>query len=279
MSGKKRSLYTAAAAAVLLGACALRRSLTVRRYTLHSGKLGSPLRLLLLSDLHSCLYGKAQQKLLQKIRRCRPDVILMAGDMVDDRRSPDGIFQLMPALGRAFPCFYASGNHEFRTRRLAQVKRLLESYGVTVLSGGAHWLQIRGETLCVCGLDDPESFPNDAAWERQLQHCRRAALGEDFSILISHRPERIQQYRDSGFDLVVAGHAHGGQVRIPGLLNGLAAPGQGVFPKYAGGCYPLGQTTLVVSRGLCKNYVPRIFNPPELVCIDLKPARKTEEVL
>ena len=90
-------------------------------------------------------------------------------------------------------------------------------------------------------------------------------------MLLSHRPELVDIYRGSGFDLVVSGHAHGGQVRIPGLVNGLFAPCQGWFPQYAGGVYALGSTTLVVSRGLCRNELPRVFNRPELVVLTLSP--------
>ncbi|MDO4733224.1 MAG: metallophosphoesterase, partial [Bacillota bacterium] len=91
------------------------------------------------------------------------------------------------------------------------------------------------------------------------------------SILLSHRPECTAFYESSGFDLELSGHAHGGQLRIPGLLNGLYAPNQGFFPKYAGGLYQLGKTSLLVSRGLCKSRLPRVFNRPELAIIELLP--------
>ncbi|MBQ4118259.1 MAG: metallophosphoesterase, partial [Oscillospiraceae bacterium] len=94
---------------------------------------------------------------------------------------------------------------------------------------------------------------------------------ESFNVLLVHRPEYIEQYAKLGFDLVLCGHAHGGQWRIPGVLNGIYAPGQGVFPKYAGGIYEVNGTTLVVSRGLAKEStpIPRVFNRPELVIIDI----------
>jgi len=98
-------------------------------------------------------------------------------------------------------------------------------------------------------------------------------VGDDvYSILLSHRPERVEAYHSSGFDLVVAGHAHGGQVRIPGILNGLYAPNQGFYPKYADGRYALGETLMIVGRGLSRSGLPRVFNPPELVIIDVEPA-------
>ena len=106
----------------------------------------------------------------------------------------------------------------------------------------------------------------------QFRACQALTGDSRYTVLLSHRPERTECYRDSGFDLVVSGHAHGGQVRLPGMINGLFAPHQGAFPDYAGGLYALGSTTLVVSRGLCRNLLPRVFNPPELVALDLLPA-------
>lgn len=94
-----------------------------------------------------------------------------------------------------------------------------------------------------------------------------------FTVLLAHRPERIDKYAATGdFDLVVSGHAHGGQVRIPGLINGLFAPNQGFFPKYAGGQYEVDGTTLVVSRGLAREStrIPRVFNRPELVLVEIQ---------
>ena len=90
-------------------------------------------------------------------------------------------------------------------------------------------------------------------------------------MLLCHRPEYTADFRRSGYDLVVSGHAHGGQWRLPGVINGLYAPGQGLLPKYAGGLYDLGKTKLVVSRGLRQDYLPRVFNPPEVVLVRLLP--------
>ena len=94
-----------------------------------------------------------------------------------------------------------------------------------------------------------------------------------FSLLLAHRPARIQQYLSGGYDLVLCGHAHGGQWRIPGILNGLLAPDEGFFPKYAGGTYRFDETTMIVSRGLAREStrVPRLYNPPELVLVELQP--------
>ena len=158
---------------------------------------------------------------------------------------------------------------------------MISGCGVTVLEGEAAPLVINGQELCIAGVDDPEfwggyfaygGYDVPAEWLTQLKACGEAAAKSGaYSVLLSHRPELVDIYRGSGFDLVVSGHAHGGQVRIPGLVNGLFAPCQGWFPQYTGGAYALGSTTLVVSRGLCRNELPRVFNRPELVIVILSP--------
>ena len=107
------------------------------------------------------------------------------------------------------------------------------------------------------------------AFNRHLDAVKAQAKKDHFTVLLSHRPELFENYVSRAFDLVLCGHAHGGQWRIPGVLNGLYAPQQGLFPLYAGGKYEKGSTTMIVSRGLAKETtpIPRIFNPPELVVV------------
>ena len=254
------------------------RTLTVRGYREYTNKIAAPVRLALVSDLHSTLYGENQDQLCAAIHAYRPHLVLMPGDIADHRLPHGGTRLLLARIAGDFPCFYVSGNHEQRTGRLDALKAMFSFYGVTVLSGSAQCVTANGQRLQVCGVDDPHVFARrqtprrpPEGWKAQFHACRRALDGSRYSILLSHRPELINWYRDSGFDLVVAGHAHGGQVRIPGLINGLLAPHQGLFPRYAGGRYMLGSTTMIVSRGLCLNRLPRIYNPPELVIIDIRP--------
>ena len=129
-------------------------------------------------------------------------------------------------------------------------------------------------TLRICGVDDPSAFAGESGWLEQFRACQALTGDSRYTVLLSHRPERGEDYQGKGFDLVLAGHAHGGQWRIPGVLNGLLAPDQGLLPAYAGGLYALEDTTLVVSRGLAREStrVPRLFNPPELVILDVIPA-------
>jgi predicted MPP superfamily phosphohydrolase len=117
-------------------------------------------------------------------------------------------------------------------------------------------------------VDDPDGLIS-TDWSAQLGAC--APNDDIYAILLSHRPERGALYRDAGFDLALVGHAHGGQVRLPLLLNGLYAPNQGWFPKHAGGRYEIGDMTMIVSRGLQNWGLPRVFNPPEMVLVDIVP--------
>lgn len=258
----------------------LSRELAIRHYKLSTSKITSPLRLLLITDLHSTKFGSDQGILLDAIKACRPDLILLAGDIADHKVPFEGAKLLFTQLAATYPCFYVSGNHEHWTGKMEALKRWLHTRGIIVLDGTTRTVTIAGQLLQVGGVDDPHRFTNSHhairlcdGWRKQFSACCAGVSPELYSILLSHRPELTGFYKKSGFDLVVAGHAHGGQVRIPGLCNGLFAPHQGLFPRYAGGCYTLGHTSMIVSRGLCLNRLPRVFNPPELVVIRLEPTK------
>ena len=269
------------AAGVVLAALAvwaLWTGLVVRMYTLETAKLDQPVRLLLLTDLHSTVHGREQRALIDLVRAQAPDAVLLAGDIADDEVPHRGTELLLAAVAGEYPCFYVTGNHEFWAEDTEEILEMFRRYGVTVLAGTWSDLTVRGQAIRVFGVDDPEGFeaaPGEAVpagWLEQWETCRAGLEEGTFSVLLSHRPELTELYRGSGFDLVVSGHAHGGQVRVPLLLNGLYAPNQGFFPRYAGGLYDLDGTALAVSRGLSISRLPRVFNPPEAVVIDLVPA-------
>ena len=143
----------------------------------------------------------------------------------------------MKKLADRWPVYYAAGNHEYRTGRLAEIKKLLTACGAVVLDGKCVRVAAGGQMVQIGGIDDPET--GEENWEAQLSAAGSGLDGSHFSILLTHRPERVSDYADSGFDLVLAGHAHGGQWRLPGLINGVLAPNQGLFPSYAGGRYEI----------------------------------------
>lgn len=215
-----------------------------------------------ITDWHNAAFGKA---LADRVRKARPNIICITGDMLDARR-PNVPLALDTAqrLAEIAPCYYVMGNHEDRCPLYPQFEEGLRKAGVRVLRNEAVTLTHGGDTVTLLGADDPglrKEFPETL---RSLQ-----AQAEGCSILLCHRPERIADYAEVGFDLVLTGHAHGGQVRLP-LIGGVVAPHQGFFPRYDAGVYRQGDTLMVLSRGLGNSLCPlRVNNRPELVIVTL----------
>ncbi len=264
---KKRILLFLLAAALTAALDVRLRTVT---YQVTSEEIMEPVRLAVVSDLHSCRYGEGQRTLLDAVHAQAPDAVLLTGDIVDDEMPEENAWKAVSALAEEAPCFYVTGNHEWWSGEAERICEQMETLGVTVLRGSAKSLTVGETPIIFCGVDDPESG------EEQLEQIGKTVNEKSFTVLLAHRPERIEDYLNYPFDLIVSGHAHGGQWRLPGVLNGLLAPNQGMFPKYAGGRYDFKGTTFIVSRGLAREStkVPRIFNRPELVVIDVIPAEQ-----
>lgn len=241
--------------------------LIIRNYKYSDPRI-SNLRLLLITDLHGCYYGPNQQQLVQAIEQINPDLILLGGDIIDDKIPEQNSVILLRQIGSRYPCYYVSGNHEYWRGDIQTIKTTVANCGITILAGDVETLTVNGNTINVCGIDDPAFNPQRML--TQLKNVGQKINNPHFSVLLTHRPEHIDSYLNYDFDLILAGHAHGGQWRIPFLINGIYAPNQGLFPKYAGGAYQFDDTTFIVSRGLAREStkVPRFFNRPELVVID-----------
>jgi predicted MPP superfamily phosphohydrolase len=241
------------------------------------GKVKEPVKLALVTDLHSGYYGKDEAELIRMIDRATPDAVLMSGDIFDDRLSMDNARIFCEQIAGKYPCFYVTGNHEIWSPNENRIKEYLRSIGITVLDGTAETLTINGSVISFCGVDDP-TYMTDAEWAVQLTSTATAADSANastgttapYKVLLSHRPERTKTYEAYDFDLIVCGHAHGGQWRIPFTQMGVHAPNQGQFPRYVDGLYELGNgSKMVVSRGLARERMPypRFFNHPEIVII------------
>ncbi len=262
-----RRSYIAAVSLLSLSALAvpmLWQGLKTVKYTVRNEKMNGKIRIAAVSDLHSCRYGKNNSHLIRTIANNDPDIVIFTGDTVDDRVDPSDAFDLIRTLSQAYPCYYVSGNHEFYRGRCDDIKRIVSSCGATVLCGDCVRYEKNGAEVDIFGLDDRHV---GLEWGDQMS--RITPVPSVFSLLLSHRPDLFDDYASLGVDLTVCGHAHGGQVIVPGVINGLYAPHQGFFPKYAGGRYKKMNTEMIVSRGLMKNMFPRVMNPPELVIIDV----------
>jgi len=258
-----------AAAAAVFFALGIDNTPEVTHYTVKTDNLTRGFRLALLADLHSCRYGDGQSELLTLIDGQAPDAVMLSGDIVDDRLPTETAAELLRALAQKYPCYYVTGNHELWREDVDDICESIAALGMTVLRGESTDFPWNGGTVRVCGLDyAPEG---DEKFEQELA-ALDAERGEAFSILLSHSPRHINSCLNYGFDLILSGHMHGGQWRVPGIVNGLLSPPFELFPKYAGGKYDFEKTTLIVSRGLAKEttWVPRVYNRPEIVVIDVE---------
>ena len=275
MRKKHRWILPVLAILVILTLIALDERLILRTYTVASPKLTAEVRLAVVTDFHS---SDNADDVVAMVASCAPDAVLLVGDMFDDdiaNRPTERTLSLMRQLSAQYPCYYVSGNHEAWTGEMDALYQQTEEAGVKVLRMSSGVLTVHGQRIALCGIPDPYEmvFSGAPDTEEQLRQALEDVDSADFAVLLAHRPELLAKYAQFPLDLVVSGHAHGGQVRIPGVLNGLYAPNQGWFPKLAGGAYTQDGTTLIVSRGLAvRTRLPRIFNRPEVVLVRCVPA-------
>ena len=252
-------------------------ALELNTYTISSRGLPDAFdgyRIAQVSDLHNAEFGDGNQRLLDMLREAEPDMIAITGDLIDSRKTNIAVaLAFAEEAVRIAPCYYVSGNHEARVPEYRELKAGLEAAGVTVLDDARVEIEISGKSITIIGVNDPsflaDYLTSDAAvMDRKLSELSSEDAG--FTILLSHRPELFDTYAAHNMDLVLTGHAHGGQFRLP-LIGGLIAPNQGLFPKYDDGLYSEGNTNMIVSRGLGNSIIPfRFNNRPEVVLIELK---------
>lgn len=254
--------------------CYENRSIVLTRFDLYFDKLPAEFEdftIVHLSDFHNQHYGPGARAVIPFVERAKPDLIAFTGDLVDRRQfRGEPALELMRGLVRLAPVYYVNGNHEWGSGRYDQLEMQIRELGVRVLRNERKRV-LRGNTeIAVLGIDDPVFRGNgpDVLF-RELSAARSGLEPEVFTILLSHRPEAMKVYAQGAVDLVLSGHAHGGQVRLP-LVGGLVAPNQGLFPKYSAGVYEMERTRMVVHRGLGNSIVPlRLFNRPEVIVIQL----------
>lgn len=267
-------------AALLLAAAGIsyeeNNRLTISRFSVRSARLPEEFdgfSIVQLSDLHSKCFGSDQSRLLHRVNQLAPDLVCITGDLIDKRRyRRNGIapaLTLCRELARERPVVFVSGNHETALPFYPQLRRALKNMGVMVLEDQAVRLYREGAALYLCGLRDPAFYwENRVPFRREVFRLCREAQG-DFTLLLCHRPEPLEEYGAAGADLVLSGHAHGGQFRVPGA-GPLWMPNQGIFPPLAEGAHQFGNTTMVISRGLGNSLFPqRLLNWPEVVYITL----------
>lgn len=255
----------------LFTANGLNQELVVKHYKYQHPNVNNSVRAAVITDLHSNLIGEDQADLMSLIDNQFPDVVFLVGDIVDEKLPQSQAELFLDQIVAKYPTYYVTGNHESYTKRGEQVKQMIEAKGIEVLAQESSLFTYNDTTLQITGIDDPTFLPPDIALFEAMHNHQS---GPYVNVLLAHRPELIEEYLAYPFDIIFSGHAHGGQWRIPGLINGLYAPHQGLFPKYAGGEYTFNQTKLIVSRGLENqklDHIPRFYNRPEVVIVDFLP--------
>jgi predicted MPP superfamily phosphohydrolase len=229
------------------------------------------------SDLHKQHFGEHQVRLTRAIRNARPDLIAITGDLTYlGSWNAEDIKYLTRELTEIAPVYFVSGNHDVLHGHLENLQKYLEISGVGVLEGEVTAISRGTQSIVIAGIQDPGVLRRQGGKGRTIDRWKAAlaslrdSLDDRYTVLLSHRPEFFKQYADLGFDLVLAGHAHGGQIRLP-FVGALYAPEQGWLPRYASGVHVSGGTSMVVSRGLGNSWFPiRFLNRPELVVVRLR---------
>ncbi len=259
----------AAAAAFLIKDS--RDDLEISRYEVKSQKLPESFdgfKIVQLSDLHGAEFGEDGMELVEKVKELEPDIIALTGDFVTDEGDLAAVEKLAARLVKLCPVYFVSGNHEFGSGLAVKVRNILERAGVKYLSN--EYLTIsRGEDgILLGGVEDPLAYADMLSPDELAQKMNDAAP-DAFKILLGHRNYWMTEYPELPVDLIFCGHAHGGLIRIPGV-GGLIGTDRRLFPDFDAGEYNNGRYTLIVSRGLGNSVsIPRVFNRPEIVCVEL----------
>ena len=232
-------------------------------------------KILQISDLHNKEFGSKQNKILAKIEKINPDIIVVTGDLIDSNNTNiDIAMELINGAIKIAPIYYVSGNHEAWSGSYDELKSNLENSGVVVLDNQKIEVMNDSDSIDIIGLADTSFIESDwleyggnAETKNLLNTLTEGTT--NFKILLSHRPELFDIYSNSNVNLIFSGHAHGGQFRLP-FIGGLIAPDQGFFPKLTEGIHTSNDTSMIISRGLGNSIIPvRILNRPELIVVTL----------
>ena len=275
---------TLAAALMWVGLSAVQcgRKVTAVHYEVETA-LTESIRIVQLTDLHSKIFGEQNDLLVGLVAEAEPDLILMTGDMVDcDDENADVSCGLIRALTEIAPVYYSYGNHEcsWMDAHGESLTPVLEEAGAIVLDAACVDIEVKGQPIRLGGYYGYYRQPGmylvtEEEHRRQLVFCDDFENTDRYKILMNHIPTA---WLDWGYmdeypvDLVLSGHYHGGQIRLPGI-GGVYAPYVGLLPKYTQGMFEGAQATCILSTGLGSGMpIPRINNLPELTVVDLMPA-------
>ena len=281
MKTKKKFIVLAAIVAILILLIIWiaygNTDLEIYKYNVKSEDIPSEFdnfRIVQISDLHNAEFGENNEKLLLMLKQADADIIAITGDMIDSRNTDiDVAISFAQKAVNIAPVYYVNGNHESRVLgEYEKLKQGLTDAGVTILENSSADITIGDEAITLIGINDP-TFRMDIVDDTMEQNIAHQLVNvipdnDNYKVLLAHRPEYFDVYAGN-VDLVLSGHAHGSQFRIP-FIGGLVAPGQGFFPEYYEGSHIKENTEMIVSRGIGNSIIPfRINNKPEIIVVEL----------
>ncbi len=286
---KKKDLFIISMIIILFILCCFylhyeNTSLKVSNYDILNDKIPEKFdeyKIVQISDFHNTRSKTLRNSLIEEIKEFEPNIIVITGDFIDVNRTDTRIsLDFIKEINSIAPIYYVPGNHEAEMTNYQDFKNELSENKVIILDNKLEKLLVETEEINLIGVNDPRmanapSVSDAAIVDKELKSIEYD--NNKFTILLSHRPELIDTYEENNIDLVLSGHAHGGQIRVP-FIGGLFAPNQGIFPKLTSGTHEQGKTTLLVSRGIGNSTFPfRINNRPELVSITLNNEKQNKK--
>ena len=253
----------------------------VVEYQLYSSKVKKEHRYVVLSDLHNKSYGEKNSRLIRKIIGLTPEGILIAGDILTAKpgKSYEVALELIKNLAEKYPIYYGPGNHETRLFLYPETygdmgERYLADLNKVSVDFLKNESQQCEDNIRITGLDMDRNYYKRLKKYPMDSNYLKETLGEadkqKYEVLLAHNPDYFEEYAEWGADLVLSGHVHGGMMRLP-VLGGVISPSVKLFPKYDGGIFKIGKSTMILSRGLGMHTIPiRLFNPAEIVVVELE---------
>lgn len=221
------------------------------------------LRITLLTDIHGT---NRIEPLLEATAASKPDLIAISGDLVDEFTDLSMLKPLLNGLVKLAPVYYVTGNHEWARDDTEDVLKTVAACGVTVLRNDWVLLTKEGQSLVLLGIEDKNAYA-DMETPAQVMERIRSEQGEAACVVtLYHRNDSLDLWAELGADTVLAGHGHGGVVRLP-LVGGLLGVDRTLFPDNCEGLYRKGNTTLAVSRGAGG---ARLWNRPHIPTVVLR---------
>lgn len=252
------------------------RWLKIYNHTVHFNNLPKHLeglRILQISDLHASSKEKVHFDIWSHVERLDFDIAVITGDIILglawNHSGP--ILELEPhrkhlaALASRVPTFFVEGNHE--AHHYPQISQFMQEVGIRFLHNESELLKINGGLIEIIGTADYSTLRNIGFDDFEVLFD---AQNDNFRLVLTHQPQLFDRFKDRGVNLTLAGHTHGGQLRLP-FLPTIYAPNQGFWPRYGAGFYRHNDSVLYVSRGVTTTYFPiRFWNRPEIAVFELR---------